>query len=92
MPPIKHFLLLYDLHQERLLRCDEYASGDEAAAAYTDLETEYRGRAEDVQIVLVGADSIDTIKVTHSHYFGPNGDGDALVEQLRPAGSSRPVG
>jgi hypothetical protein len=83
MPPIQHFLLLYDVRQSRLLRPPQhFVDGAAAAAAYAALEAEYRGRGDEVQIVLVGADSLDTIKVTHSHYFG---EGEALKGYLEPA-------
>lgn len=78
MPPIKHFLLLYNEDERKLERFEEFASGEEAALAYAELEAEYRDKP--VQIVLVGADSIDTIRLTHSHYFG--GAGDALAPFL----------
>jgi len=63
-----HFLLVYDLARQELVRQLEFHDGDEAAAAYRELENEHQGRA-DLEIVLVGADSIDTIKRTHAHYF-----------------------
>jgi len=65
---LQHFLLVYDLNQQRLLESDAYDDADVAAAAYAKMEAKYRGR-EDLEVVLVGADSIDTIKQTHSHYF-----------------------
>jgi chromosome segregation and condensation protein ScpB len=64
----QHFLLVYDLARQELVRQLEFHDGDEAAAAYRELEGEYRGRS-DLEIVLVGADSIETIKQTHAHYF-----------------------
>lgn len=35
---------------------------------YFELELEHWGR-DDLEIVLLGSDSLDTIKVTHSRYF-----------------------
>lgn len=63
-----HFLLVYDLTQQRLIEQLEFADGDEAAQAYARKEAEHRAN-DDVEIVLVGADSIDTIKLTHGQYF-----------------------
>lgn len=63
-----HFLLVYDLAGQELMHQLEFEDGDEAAAAYRALESEYQSRA-DLEIVLVGADSIETIKQTHAHYF-----------------------
>ncbi len=65
---LQHFLLVYDLNQQRLLEQASYDDADVAAAAYAETEAKYRGR-EDLEVVLVGADSIETIKRTHSHYF-----------------------
>jgi vacuolar-type H+-ATPase subunit F/Vma7 len=63
-----HFLLVYDLVGQQLMRQLEFQDGDDAAAAYRELEREYQGRS-DLEIVLVGADSIETIRRTHAHYF-----------------------
>jgi vacuolar-type H+-ATPase subunit F/Vma7 len=65
---LKHFLLVYDLVAQRLIKQQEFSDGDEAAIAYAALEREFKER-EDLEIVLVGADSIETIKRTHAHYF-----------------------
>ena len=63
-----HFLLVYDLKQHRLVDVKTFTDANEATAAY--------GRAElahlddrDTEIVLVGSDSIETVKKTHGHYF-----------------------
>lgn len=76
MPVVVHFLLVYDLHEQKLVSQQEYADGAEAAAAYADLERRHR-TDQDFEIVLVGADSIDTIMKTHGQYFDgskPPGD------------------
>lgn len=65
---LQHFLLVYDLVAQRLIKQQEFSDGDEAATAYAALEREYKGR-DDLEIVLVGADSIETIMRTHAHYF-----------------------
>jgi hypothetical protein len=65
---LKHFLLVYDLAAQRLVKQQEFSDGDEAAVAYADLEREFKG-SQDLEIVLVGADSIETIMRTHAHYF-----------------------
>lgn len=69
---LRHFLLVYDLRAQRLISQRQFDDGAEAAAAYSALEAENQGRA-DLEIVLVGADSIETIKRTHAHYFDPSG-------------------
>ena len=63
-----HFLLVYDLKERRLIDVQRFTDAKEATEAY--------GRAEmahlddrDTEIVLVGSDSIETVKKTHGHYF-----------------------
>lgn len=63
-----HFLLVYDLNTRRLLQAQPFESADEAAAAYGRAEIEHIDD-EGIEIVLVGADSLDTIRQTHGHYF-----------------------
>jgi hypothetical protein len=65
---LRHFLLVYDLKAQRLVSQRDFEDGGEAAAAYADLEREYQGQPG-YEVVLVGADSIETIRRTHAHYF-----------------------
>ncbi|HKP90597.1 MAG TPA: hypothetical protein VJT75_11575 [Thermoleophilaceae bacterium] len=70
-----HFLLIYDHEQQKLVEALELGQQVAAAAeAYSQYEEKYRDRTG-IEIVLVGADSLDTIRTTHAHYFG---DGSAL--------------
>lgn len=69
---LQHFLILYSLRDGELVRMHEFGSNVERATeAYSELEHEYRHREdnEDFEIVLVGADSLDTVHHTHSRYF-----------------------
>ena len=43
----------------------------EAAKKYAAFERRYRYE-DGYEVVLIGADSTDTIKRTHAHYFGKN--------------------
>lgn len=63
-----HFLLVYDLREGRLVDIQTFTSPDEATAAYGRAELEHL-EDRDTEIVLVGADSLETIKRTHGHYF-----------------------
>ncbi len=65
---LQHFLLVYDLKAQRLISQRDFEDGEEAATAYAALERDYQGQ-DDFEIVLVGADSIETIRRTHAHYF-----------------------
>lgn len=73
-----HFLLVYDLKQQKLLDSERFDDADEASSAYAAKEGEYRGR-DDLEIVLVGADSLDTIRRTHSHYFDATDASSLLI-------------
>ncbi|HEX4806245.1 MAG TPA: hypothetical protein VFU94_10105 [Conexibacter sp.] len=77
--PTNYFLLTYDL-ATRAVEIEEWHDDVEGAAArYSERERELQDR-DDIEVVLVGADSLDTVKVTHSHYFVKT-TGD-LFEQL----------
>jgi hypothetical protein len=66
--PTNYFLLVYK-SQGAELQIEELGADDAAAAeAYTRREHEYRDHPE-IEVVLVGADSLDTVRKTHSHYF-----------------------
>ena len=72
--PLFHFLLVYDLVKRELVHQAKFADAAEASAEYERLEREHRGDP-DLEIVLLGADSIETIQSTHGNYF--NGKGPA---------------
>ena len=66
---IKNFLLVFDRKQGRLVQQDDFgADVDTAIAEYQRLEREHRDDPT-YDIVLVGSDSIETVKVTHASYF-----------------------
>ena len=66
---IQYFLLIYDRHRDELMSHEPFgADADAATTAYRAAEIEYHDRPE-VDIVLVGSDSLETVKVTHSTYF-----------------------
>ncbi|MGO1539279.1 MAG: hypothetical protein ACTHZ9_13360 [Leucobacter sp.] len=69
MSSINNFLLAFDHARNELIICDEYGTDiDRATLAYADLEKRYRDSSS-VDIVLVGSDSIDTVRITHANYF-----------------------
>lgn len=74
---IKHFLLVYDHAIGRLLDVVEFGGDSDAALKrYGELEAEHRNEPK-MDIVLVGSDSLDTIKVTHRNYFN---EGQSLAD------------
>lgn len=79
MSAINNFLLVFDHSKNELKVCEEFGTDTERATlAYADMERRYR-ETHFMDIVLVGSDSIETVKVTHSTYF-KNGS-RALVER-----------
>jgi hypothetical protein len=68
-----HFLLVFDPRAQTIIKDAVYTDPKAAADAYSEAEREY-GYRDAVEIVLIGADSIETIKKTHGHYFGAGVD------------------
>jgi hypothetical protein len=79
MAPEKYFLITYDLRAHEVVVDNFDADLDKAAGMYSVLEERY---ADDdrIEVVLVGADSIETIHKTHSHYFAKSASD--LLEQF----------
>lgn len=69
-----YFLLVYSLDEGRLIRQDGTVDRDEAIRSYDAMEREYRGQLDRYEVVLIGADSIETIMKTHGHYFQNSSD------------------
>jgi hypothetical protein len=66
---IQHFLLIFDHDQGHLLDMVEFGEDSDAAvAAYAESERMHQDRPR-VEIVLIGSDSFDTVKLTHANYF-----------------------
>jgi hypothetical protein len=65
---IQHFLVIYDI-SEGHARVERFGTDYEAAVkAYDDAEREHRDD-DDIEVVLLGSDSIETLGRTHSSYF-----------------------
>lgn len=66
---VQHFLLVFDHNQETLIDERDFGSDSvKALAAYAECEEAYRDDPS-VEIVLIGSDSIETVKLTHANYF-----------------------
>ena len=75
--PIHHFLLVFDHDLGELVESHAFGTkGELAVAAYALKEQEYTDRPN-VEIVLIGSDSIETVRLTHANYF----DGTAAVSK-----------
>lgn len=86
VPParIQHFILLFDRLAGHMV--DQLNFGTDARKAvskYEELEEEYRHQSH-MDIVLVGSDSIDTVRVTHANYFDGSAK-DSYADVLRIA-------
>lgn len=79
---IKHFLVVYDIPAGRVSVRAFGTDYEKAIEAYADAEDAARGR-DDLDIVLLSADSLATIKRTHSSYFDVDG---STFESLLPPG------
>ena len=71
--PLVHFLLAYDRRQQKLVFEQPYTDPAEALHAYEELEEKHRDD-QHMEIVLVGADSIETVMLTHGNYWANDPD------------------
>jgi hypothetical protein len=78
---IKHFLVVYDLAAGKATVREFGTDYDAALAEYAEAEEDFANRGV-YDIVLIGADSLETIKRTHSSYFHT----EESFESLLPAG------
>jgi hypothetical protein len=74
---IRHFLLVFD-HQRGELIAEKHfdRDSDSALAAYAKCEQRYRNQPK-IEIVLIGSDSIETVRLTHANYY----DGTVAVSK-----------
>ena len=74
---IQHFLLVFDHERGQMLELVRFGEDSErAVAAYATKEQEYQDRRF-IDIVLIGSDSLETVKLTHANYF----DGSVAVSK-----------
>ncbi|WP_426937348.1 hypothetical protein ACQE2J_06870 [Brevibacterium sp. LE-L] len=80
---INHFLLVFDHSKDRLIEVEDYGHDSELAMAeYAAREKKFRD-SHAIDIVLVGSDSIETVKVTHGTYFNEKKDERTAEDFLR---------
>lgn len=85
---INHFLLVFDIGRQT---ADVRAFGEDyeaALSAYGDAEEQYRSNPQ-IEVVLLGADSIETLKKTHSSYFMGTDVEHPFAPFLRRAGAAQ---
>ncbi len=80
---IKHFLLVYDHEAGHLIAVEEFGGeAKKALTRYEALESLHRHERQ-MDIVLVGSDSLDTVRVTHANYFDSEGTLNQVEAYLR---------
>lgn len=77
--PEQYFILLYHIAGREVEIKTYGRDADAALEAYSEYERAHRND-DDVEVVMVGADSIETIQKTHSHYFAKTDD--ELLDQF----------
>lgn len=66
---IQHFLLVFDHDAGKLIHTEDFGTDQESAVkGYGECEEKYRD-VTTVEIVLIGSDSFETVKLTHANYF-----------------------
>ncbi len=76
---IKHFLVTRDVTRRKTTVVEFGTDYEVAQHAYQEAEQQARGR-QNLDVVLLSADSLETIKLTHASYFEPKS-----LDELLPA-------
>ncbi len=81
---IHHYLLIRDRRAGKMIREPQDFGTDDVSAlrAYEVAEDRYRDRPE-IDVLLVGSDSLETVRRTHASYFAERSDVTALLDRLR---------
>ena len=75
---LNHFLLVFDHNRAELVDLTSFGTDVKSAMAeYSRLERKHMKDADGIEIVLIGSDSLETIKITHANYF----DGTVAVSK-----------
>ncbi|MGH2867084.1 MAG: hypothetical protein ACRDNK_05870 [Solirubrobacteraceae bacterium] len=86
---IRQFLLIMDIREGRTEVRDFGTRYAAAVAAYQAAEAEHRGDSN-YDIVLVGSDSLETVKLTHGRYFASSEDDlrEAVQREIAALGAA----
>ena len=83
MSEVIRFLLIYDHHLNRLIEPPRTFPGDaharDAFDAYDQAEIDYADQRDRYEVLLVGSESLDSVKATHGRFFPPQGARDSDV-------------
>jgi hypothetical protein len=81
--PLNHYLLIFDHSAGKLVSHEEFDEVEAALDAYEHAETSH-DRSSNIEVVLVGSDSFETVRETHANYFdGTAALAKALVTIMR---------
>ena len=69
-----YFLLVYDAREGELISQEQFLDVSEAMGAFAEAEWNHR---DPYQVLLFSADSIETVRATHPHYFRTRDDDQA---------------
>ncbi|QCV95642.1 hypothetical protein [Acidipropionibacterium acidipropionici] len=77
-----YFILVYNRAKRALMQTLRYGTqADLAVADYSKFEHEYE-KDHDVEVVLIGSDSLETVRRTHANYFGSNEVTDPRLRRI----------
>jgi len=79
--PTIYFLIIFDHKTEHLAQILEFEDMNEALAAYGRREEEFSDESS-TEVVLLGSDSLESVKKTHSLYFPDQGFTNGWVAEL----------
>lgn len=75
---LNHFLLVFDHSRAELIDLKDFGTDSKKAMnEYARMEREHMGKPDSIEIVLIGSDSLETVKITHANYF----DGTVAVSK-----------
>ena len=72
----RQFLIVFDTTAGRIVEETSFAESDDAMAVFSETERKH-AQDQHLQVLLFTADSLESVKSTHPHYFsgaGPNTD------------------
>jgi hypothetical protein len=81
MSALTHFLIVFDRATSRLVSKTSYSEEEDAMAEFSKAERANYGN-EDIEVVLLSADSIETLEKTHGHYFSGKDEKTNYVKLL----------
>jgi hypothetical protein len=87
---LNYFLLIYNRAHRHLQTVQEFGDRDEAGRAYVAAERAAQGDGG-LEIVLIGADSLDTIRRTHGQYFDAPAGRSKYLDAARIGPSPAPA-